>query len=227
MSPWSLTYVTEYELVLLKHVNFTKWKKTSAIDFKPGLHKQRKPLRPIIGFDRTRGWGYSTKFYTGRIWDVPSGVIFCGSCILMLLGICCIYFSNTFFIMLCQSCRVPITTGIIGGFHPPHSFADFDLKVFIFWQFFSGMVISKSRQVLSCLFLITMSGLLAFISRSVCQSLYWHLPQDCDTVFFCYCLCLYSSLCRCFGVDTGTSNDDLPLNTLKTLLRLPRVLKAF
>ena len=103
MSPWSLTYVTEYELVLLKHVNFTKWKKTSAIDFKPGLHKQRKPLRPIIGFDRTRGWGYSTKFYTGRIWDVPSGVIFCGSCILMLLGICCIYFSNTFFIMLCQS----------------------------------------------------------------------------------------------------------------------------
>ena len=78
-------------------------KKTSAIDFKPGLHKQRKPLRPIIGFDRTRGWGYSTKFYTGRIWDVPSGVIFCGSCILMLLGICCIYFSNTFFIMFCQS----------------------------------------------------------------------------------------------------------------------------
>ena len=147
MSPWSLTYVTEYELVLLKHVNFTKWKKTSAIDFKPGLHKQRKPLRPIIGFDRTRGWGYSTKFYTGRIWDVPSGVIFCGSCILMLLGICCIYFSNTFFIMLCQSCRVPITTGIIGGFHPPHSF-------FIFWQFFSGMVISKRRQVLSCLFLL-------------------------------------------------------------------------
>ena len=95
-----MTYVTEYELVLLKHVNFTKWKKTSAIDFKPVLHKQRKPLRPIIGFDRTRGWGYLTKFYTERIWDVPSGVIFCGSCILMLLGICCIYFSNTFFIML-------------------------------------------------------------------------------------------------------------------------------
>ena len=65
-----------------------------------GLHKQRKPLLPIIRFDRTRGWGYSTKFYTGRIWDVPSGVNFCGSCILMLLGICCIYFSNTFFIML-------------------------------------------------------------------------------------------------------------------------------
>ena len=133
--------------------------------------------------------------------------------------------------ILCLSCfvspRVPITTGIIGGFHPPHSFADFDLKVFIFWQFFSGMVISKRRQVLSCLFSITMSGLLAFISRTVCQSLYWHLPQDCDTVFFCYCLCLYSSLCRWFGVDTGAPNDDLTLNTLKTLLRLPRVLKAF
>ena len=135
MSPWSLTYVTEYELVLLKHVNFTKWKKTSAIDFKSGLHKQRKPLRPIIGFDRTRGWGYSTKFYTGRIWDVPSGVIFCGSCILMLLGICCIYSSNTFFIMLCQYQGFYYYRNSIGGFHPPHSFADFDLKVFIFWQF--------------------------------------------------------------------------------------------
>ena len=93
-----------------------------------------------------------------------------------------------------------------------------------FDSFFSGMFISKRRQVLSCLFLITMSGLLAFISRSVCQSLYWHLPQDCDTGFFCYCLCLYSSLCRCFGVDTGAPNDDLSLNTLRTLLRLPRVL---
>ena len=226
MSPWSLTYVTEYELVLLKHVNFTKWKKTSAIDFKPGLHKQRKPLRPIIGFDRTRGWGYSTKFYTGRIWDVPSGVIFCGSCILMLLGICCIYFSNTFFIMLLS---VP------GFLLLPEQYRWLSSSTFFRWFRFEGlyiltvhgMVISKSRQVLSCLFLITMSGLLAFISRSVCQSLYWHLPQDCDTGFFCYCLCLYSSLCRCFGVDTGTSNDDLPLNTLKPLLRLPRVLKAF
>ena len=201
MSPWCLTYVTEYELVLLKHVNFTKWKKTSAIDFKPGLHKQRKPLRPIIGFDRTRGWGYSTKFYTGRIWDVPSGVIFCGSCILMLLGICCIYFSNTFFIMLLS---VP------GFLLLPEQYRWLLSPTFFRWFRFEGlyiltvhgMVISKSRQVLSCLFLITMSGLLAFISRSVCQSLYWHLPQDCDTVFFCYCLCLYSSLCRCFGVDT-------------------------
>ena len=201
-------------------------KKTSAIDFKPGLHKQRKPLRPIIGFDRTRGWGYSTKFYTGRTWDVPSGVIFCGSCILMLLGICCIYFSNTFFIMLLS---VP------GFLLLPEQYRWLSSPTFFRWFRFEGiyiltvhgMVISKSRQVLSCLFLITMSGLLAFISRSVCQSLYWHLPQDCDTVFFCYCLCLYSSLCRCFGVDTGTSNDDLPLNTLKTLLRLPRVLKAF
>ena len=120
-----------------------------------------------------------------------------------------VYISPILSLSCFVSPRVPITTGIIGGFHPPHSFTDFDLKVFIFWQFFSGMVISKSRQVLSCLFLITMSGLLAFSSRSVCQSLYWHLPQDCDTVFFCYCLCLYSSLCRCFGVDTGTPSDDL------------------
>ena len=124
--------------------------------------------------------------------------------------------------------RVSITTGTVSVAFIPHILSLISIwRSLYFDSFFSWMFISKRRQVLSCLFLITMSGLLAFISRSVCQSLYWHLPQDCDTVFFCYCLCLYSSLCRCFGVDTGTSNDDLPLNTLKTLLRLPRVLKAF
>ena len=151
MSPWSLTYVTEYELVLLKHVNSTKWKKTSAIDL-DYTNNENPYGRSIIRFDRTRGWGYSTKFYTGRIWDVPSGVIFCGSCILMLLGICCIYFSNTFFIMFCQS----------QGSYYYRNYRWLSSATFFHWFRFEGlyiltvhgMFISKSRQVLSCLFLI-------------------------------------------------------------------------
>ena len=107
--------------------------------------------------------------------------------------------------------------------HSPHSF-NFDFKVFILSfsvtlsevseVFFSvGMDISISRQLFSCLFLITMSGLLVFISRSV---RYWHIPEDCDVVFLCYYLglmlartisrlCLCSSLCRCsrVGMSAG------------------------
>ena len=215
MSPWSLTYVTEYELVLLKHVNFTKWKKTSAIDFKPGLHKQRKPLRPIIGFDRTRGWGYSTKFYTGRIWDVPSGVIFCGSCILMLLGICCIYFSNTFFIMLLSVPGFLLLPELSVAFIPHILSLYFD-SFLVGWSYQKGgrfYPVCSYYNVWSVGFYLTIC-----LSKSILASptRLWYC--------FCYCLCLYSSLCRCFGVDTGTPNDDLPLNTLKTLLRLPRVL---
>ena len=135
MSPWSLTYVTEYELVLLKHVNFTKWKKTSAIDFKPGLHKQRKPLRPIIGFDRTRGWGTQQSFTRGGyemfqvVWSSVVHVFWCYSAFVVyispILSLSC----------FCQSQGFYYYRNSIGGFHPPHSFADFDLKVFIFWQF--------------------------------------------------------------------------------------------
>ena len=47
------------------------------------------------------------------MWDIRS-VIFCSSGILMLPGICCIYFSNPFFI----SPRAPITIRIVVAFIP-------------------------------------------------------------------------------------------------------------
>lgn len=141
MSPWPVTHVTGYELAFLKHVNFLKWKKkkTSAINFKPGLYKQRKSLRPIIGFDRTRGWGCSTKFYTERMWDVPTSVIFCIVHVFWCYPAFAVYISPILSLSCFISPRAPITTGIVVAFIPHcHSFTDFDLKVFIFWQFFSG-----------------------------------------------------------------------------------------
>ena len=49
-----------------------------------------------------------------RMWDVPSSVIFCSSCILMLPAIFCTYFPNPFVI----STTTPITTGIVVAFIP-------------------------------------------------------------------------------------------------------------
>ena len=90
----------------------------------------------------------------------------------MLPGICCLYFPNPFLI----SPRAPITIGIVVALIPHiHStsisrslyFESF--SVTLTEVFFSvGMDISISRQLFSCLLLITMSGLLAFISRSIC-----------------------------------------------------------
>ena len=105
------------------------------------------------------------------MWDVPSSEIFYSSCILMLPGVCCIYFSNPFF----TSPRAPLTTGIVVAFIPhflsisiSRSLYFYSFSVTLFEVFFSvGMDISISRQPFSRLFLITMSGLLAFISRSV------------------------------------------------------------
>ena len=105
------------------------------------------------------------------MWDVPSSEIFCSSCILMLPGVCCIYFSNPFF----TSPRALLTTGIVVAFIPhflsisiSRSLYFDSFSVTLFEVFFSvGIDISISRQLFSSLFLITMSGLLAFISRSV------------------------------------------------------------
>ena len=115
-------------------------------------------------------------------------MIFCSSCILMLPGICWIYFSNSFFV----SPRDPITTGFCCGFHPP--IRSISISRYLYFDNFSitlievfflvGMDMSMSRQLFSCLFLIPMSGLFAFIPRC----LYWHIPKDCDVVIFCYCL---------------------------------------
>ena len=104
--------------------------------------------------------------------DVPSSAIFCSSLILMLPGICLVYFSKPFFI----SPSAPITTGIVVTFIPhirsisiSRSLYFDSFSVSLTEVFFSvGMDISMSRQLFSCLSFITMSGRLAFISRSVC-----------------------------------------------------------
>ena len=83
------------------------------------------------------------------------------------------YFSKPFFI----SPSAPITTGIVVAFIPhirsisiSRSLYFDSFSVTFTEVFFSvGMDISMSRQLFSCLSFITiMSGLLAFISRSVC-----------------------------------------------------------
>ena len=114
------------------------------------------------------------------MWDVPSSVIFCSSCILLLPGVCCIYFSNPFFVS-------PVTTGIVVAFIPPHCF-NFDFKVIIFWQFFSymnwrilfggGGHINKQ----AALFLFVLDNEVCFVGLylTICQ--YLHIPQDCDVV---------------------------------------------
>ena len=107
-----------------------------------------------------------------RMLDVPSSTIFCSSPILMLPGICWVYFSKPFFI----SPSAPITTGIVVAFIPhirlisiSRSLYFDSFSVTLTEVFFSvGMHISMSRQLFSCLSFMTMSGLLAFISRSVC-----------------------------------------------------------
>ena len=117
------------------------------------------------------------------MWNVPSSVIFCSSCILLLPGICCIYFSNPFFV----SPRTPVTTGIVVAFIPHIVSISISRSLFfdsfsVTWTevFFSvGVDISISRQLFSCLFLKTMSALLAFISLAVSISISW---QDCDVV---------------------------------------------
>ena len=62
--------------------------------------------------------------------------------------------------------------------------------------FFSvGLVISMNRQLLHvCSWL---KCLICWLYLTIC--LHWHISQDCDIVFFCYCLglipfCLYSFL---------------------------------
>ena len=66
-----------------------------------------------------------------RMWDVLRSLIFCSSCIVMLLGIRCIYLSNPFFI----SSRASITTSIVEAFTP--TFFQFPFQGLYIWQFFS------------------------------------------------------------------------------------------
>ena len=62
------------------------------------------------------------------MWDVPSSVIFCSSCILIFPGMCCTYFPNPFLI----STMTPITTGIIVVAFIPHVLSTLILRSLYF-----------------------------------------------------------------------------------------------
>ena len=117
---------------------------------------------------------------------MPSSVIFCSSCILMLPGICCTYFSNPFLI----STRTPITTGIAVAFIPhilssliSRSLSFESLSVTLTEVFFSvRMDISMSRQLFSFVLDHNVWSL-AFISRSVCIGICYKI-----VMLSCHCL---------------------------------------
>ena len=134
-----------------------------------------------------------------RMRDVPSSAVFCSSLILMLSEICLVYFSKPFFI----SPSAPITTGIVVAFilyirsiSISRSLYFDSFSVTLTEVFFSqGMAISMSRQLFFYLSFITMSGMLAFISRSVCIStsnkiVMWSLSVtvwgSCSYLFYVY-----------------------------------------
>ena len=95
-----------------------------------------------------------------------------GQQLLISPGIFRMYLSIPFF----RSPKAPITTGIVVAFIPHIRSISISRSLYLdsfsftFTEVFLsvGMAISMSRQLFSFLFLMTMSGLLAFISRSVC-----------------------------------------------------------
>ena len=119
-----------------------------------------------------------------RMRDVASGAISCSSLILMLPGICLVYFSKPFFISL----RAPITTGIVVAFIPhirsisiSRSLYFDSISVTLTEVFFSvGMDTSMIRQLFSCLSFINYN--VWSVGFFLTVSLYWHIPQDCDVV---------------------------------------------
>ena len=121
----------------------------------------------------------------------------------MLPGVCCIYFSNPFF----TSPRAPLTTGIVVAFIPHflsisilRSLYFDSFSVTLFEVFFSvGMDISISRHLFS---LVVLDYNVWSVGLYLSIRLYWHISQDCDIVFLCYCLglmfvsflvCVYNS----------------------------------
>ena len=138
------------------------------------------------------------------MWDVPRSLIFCNSCIVMLLGICCIYLPNPFFI----SPRTPITTRIVEAFTP--TFFQFRFQGLYILKVFHLLELKCSFQwewsckwtgsFFSFLFLIPMSGLLA-LSHNL-YALAYHTRLWCCLFLLLFGahvrtisrFCLYSSL---------------------------------
>ena len=119
-----------------------------------------------------------------RMGDVPSSVIFCSSCILMLPGICCIYFSNPFLI----SPRAPITTytRIVVAFIP-HILST-SISRSLSFESFSVTLTKWTHQWAGSFFLFVLYYNVWSVGLYLTICLYWHIPQDCNVVFFCYCL---------------------------------------
>ena len=106
------------------------------------------------------------------MWDVPSSVIFCSSCILIFPGMCCTYFPSPFLI----STMTPIATGIIVVAFIPHVLSTLILRSLYFESvLFSGDGHINEHNVWS----------LAFISISVC-------------IGICHKIVMLS--CYCFGL---------------------------
>ena len=142
------------------------------------------------------------------------------------------YFSKPFYI----SPSAPITTGIVVPFIPhirsisiSRSLYFDSFSVTLTEVFFSvGMDISMSRQLFSCLSFITMSGLLAFISQSVCIGISYKIVMlslsvtvwgSCSyhlSSTFILTLCICSSvgmrrLCHvCVGIQFWPAQGTLP-----------------
>ena len=117
----------------------------------------------------------------------PSSVIFCSSCILMLPSICWVNFSIPFF----TSPTATITTGIVMAFIP--HIRSISISRALYFDSFSvtftevflsvGMDMSMSRQ-LFFFFILDDDVWSVGLYLTIC--LYWHIPQDCDIVIFCY-----------------------------------------
>ena len=142
-----------------------------------------------------------------RMWDVPISLIFCSSCIVMLPGICCIYFSSPFF----SSSRVILSLPELLRLLPLHSF-NFDFKVSLFWQFSSyfnwsallsgdGHINEQAAFFVSVLDYNVWS--VGFISQSVCTGISHKIVMlsfsvsvwgSCSYHFWFFCL--YSSLLK-------------------------------
>ena len=118
-----------------------------------------------------------------RMWDVPSSVIFCRSCILMLPTICCTYFPNPFLI----STMTPITTGIVVAFIP-HILSPLISRSFSYfiWSVLSSGDGHINEQAACFVFVLDYNvWSLAFLSISVC-------------IGICHKILMLS--CYCFGL---------------------------
>ena len=117
------------------------------------------------------------------MWDVPSSVIFCSSCILMFPGICCTYFPNPFLI----STMTPITTGIVVAFIP-HILSPLISRslCYFIWSVLSSGDGHINEQAACFVFVLDYNvWSLAFLSISVC-------------IGICHKIVMLS--CYCFGL---------------------------